>query len=166
MTYKTVIKIAVVSIIGLQIVTAIAQGQDEEDKKFDGKIRMRYDYVFVNGDTGRFREDNWRDDDASYGVDWLELKSTGPNEKGYEWELKGKALYDYDYDLSFLLEKESSHYFKMDFSGLRKYYDGSNEYWDPTLYSASSSLAELPDGDTFLDRRNYNERRQKKYVIA
>jgi hypothetical protein len=66
--------------------------------------------------------------------------------------LEGRALYDYDYDLSFLLKKEDSHYLKLDFSSLRRYYDGSNEYFE----TSGINLAELSDFDLFVDRRDYN----------
>ncbi len=50
------------------------------------------------------------------------------------------------------MKKEDSHYLEFDFSGLRRYFDGSNEFWMPS----GINLAELPDGDFFVDRRNYN----------
>ena len=41
---------------------------------------------------------------------------------------------------------------QVDFSGQRRYFDGSNEYWIPS----GVNLAELSDDDFFVDRRNYN----------
>lgn len=158
MDNKILIRTILAAVFALSVTAALAYGQEEEDgdKAFTGNIRMRYDYFFANGDKGRFRQDNWRNDDASWGVDFLKLRNTKPTKNGYDWEIQGKALYSYDYDIKFLLKKEDSHYFKFDFSSLRRYYDGSNEYWDPTMYSASKNLAEMPDSDLFLDRRNYN----------
>ena len=153
--------IAVIVSICLIAFTGFAQAQetDDSDKKLKGEVRFRYDWLGVNKDRGRFREDNWMTDGHTGGLDWLHLESTEPDENGYEWLLEGRALYDYDYDLSLLMKKEDSHYLKLDFSGLRRYYDGSNHYWDPTLAkygSLNKNLAEMPDGDFFVDRRNYN----------
>ena len=154
--------ITVAAAISLCLISGLTYGEEDSnvDKKLTGTIRLRYDNFFVDKDAGRFREDNWRKDDEAWGLDWLHLESTKPDENGYEWLLEGKALYDYDYDFHFLLKKEDSHYFKLDFSGLRRYYDGSNEFWDQSLYmlpSADGKLAnELSDGDFFTDRREYN----------
>ncbi len=122
-------RLAIVLVICLVTFTALApaQGADESGKKLKGEVRFRYDWLGVRKDRGRFREDNWMTDSSSGGLDWLHLESTEPDENGYEWLLEGRAMYDYDYDLSFLLKKEDSHYLKLDFSGLRRYFDGSNE---------------------------------------
>ena len=154
-------KISTLIIICQVAVVGFAQGQeaDESGEALKGEVRFRYDWLGVNKDKGRFREDNWMTDGSSGGLDWLHLESTGPDTNGYEWLLESRALYDYDYDLSFLMKKEDNHYLKLDFSGLRRYYDGSNRYWDPTLAahgSRSKELAEMPDDDFFVDRRNYN----------
>ncbi len=129
-----------------------AQQADEPNKPYKGEVRLRYDWLGITKDRGRFREDNWMTDRSTGGIDRLHLESTGPDKNGYEYLLEGRALYDYDYDLSFLMKKRDSHYFKFDFSGLRRYFDGSNEYWNSSL----GRLAELHDSDFFVDRRNYN----------
>ncbi|MHC4659115.1 MAG: hypothetical protein ACYS83_08060 [Planctomycetota bacterium] len=154
-------KIATVLVICLVAFTALARAQeaDESGKELKGEVRFRYDWLGVNKDKGRFREDNWMTDGHTGGLDWLHLESTGPDRNGYEWLLEARALYDYDYRMSLLMKKEDSHYLKLDFSGLRRYYDGSNRYWDPTLAkygSRSREFAEMSDGDFFVDRRNYN----------
>jgi hypothetical protein len=163
MKQETEWKIATVLIICLITFVGLAQAQEADDSGsgLKGEVRFRYDFFKTEGDDdeGRFREDNWMTDGHTGGIDWLHLESTGPDENGYEWLLEGRALYDYDYDLSLLMKKEDSHYLKLDFSGLRRYYDGSNEYWDPTLSQyggLSKKLAEMSDGSFFVDRRNYN----------
>ncbi len=161
MKHRTDWKIVIVLVICLVTIVGLAQAQetDESDKPYTGEVRFRYDWLGVNKDRGRFREDNWMTDGHTGGLDWLHLESTGPDKNGYEWLLEGRAMYDYDYDLSFLMKKEDSHYLKLDFSGLRRYFDGSNEYWDPSLTqygSLNKSLAEKTDFDLFVDRRNYN----------
>ena len=148
------LKIAAVVIICLVAFTSFvqAQGADESDKKLKGEVRFRYDWLGVRKDRGRFREDNWMTDRSTGGLDWLHLESTGPDENGYEWLLEGRAMYDYDYDFSLLIKKEDSHYLKLDFSSLRRYFDNSNEYWDEGV----KHMLERSDFDIFVDRRNYN----------
>ena len=147
-TIATVIIICLVTFVGL----AQAQEADESGKKLEGEVRFRYNWLGVRKDRGRFREDNWITDRSTGGLDWLHIESTEPDENGYEWLLEGRALYDYDYDLSILMKKQDSHYLKLDFSSLRRYFDGSNEYWRPS----GVNLAERSDGGLFVDRKNYN----------
>jgi hypothetical protein len=135
-------KIATVIIICLVAITGLGYGQEsgESDKPYKGEVRYRYNFFEVGGDRGRFREDHWRTDQSTGGLDWLHLESTEPDENGYEWLLEGRALYDYDYDLLLLMKKQDSHYLKLNFSSLRRYYDGSNRYWDPTLAKYGSRI--------------------------
>ncbi len=146
--------IVTIMIICLVAIVSFAQAQevDDSDSNLKGEVRFRYDFFEAGGDRGRFREDHWRTDQSTGGLDWLHLESIEPDENGYEWLLEGRALYDYDYDLSLLMKKEDSHYLKLDFSGLRRYYDGSNEFWNEGV----PLLQERGDGDFFVDRRNYN----------
>jgi hypothetical protein len=147
-------KIATVSVVCLVAFIGFAQAQetDEPSKLYTGEVRFRYDWLGVNKDRGRFREDNWMTDRSTGGLDWLHLESTEPDENGYEWIFEGRALHDYDYRVFLLMKKEDSHYLKLDFSSLRRYYDGSNEYWD----ASPQRMAELSDSDFFVDRRNYD----------
>ncbi len=91
-------KIAAVVIICLITFTAPAPAQetDEPNKLYTGEVRFRYDWLGVNKDRGRFREDNWMTDRSTGGLDWLHLESTEPDENGYEWIFEGRALHDYD----------------------------------------------------------------------
>lgn len=114
-------------------------------------VSFRYDNFLVNKDRGRFREDQWMTDQSAGGLDRLHVVSgTDPN--GYQWTLEGRALYDYDYEISLLMKKKDSHYLLFDFTGFRRYFDGSNEPWDASV----PWLAERPDSDIFVDRRTYN----------
>ncbi len=154
MNQRTGWKVVTVSVICLVTIVGFAQAQetDDSDKKLKGEVRFRYDWLGVRKDRGRFREDNWMTDRSTGGLDWLHLESTEPDENGYEWLLEGRALYDYDYRISLLIKKEDSHYLKLDFSGLRRYFDNSNEFWDEGFLN----LLERSDFDVFVDRRNYN----------
>ncbi len=147
-------RIATVLIICMFTIVGLAQAQEanESGEELEGEIRFRYDWIGVNRDEGRFREDNWMTDGHTGGLDWLRLESKEPDKNGYEWLIEGSAMYDYDYDLSILAKKEDSHYFKVDFSSMRRYFDGSNEYFE----TSGINLAELSDFDFFVDRRNYN----------
>ncbi len=125
---------------------------EEPDKNIKGEVGFLYEWITIHGDGGRFREDNWMTDESTGGLNWLDIKSIRPDENGYEWSLQARALVDYDYDFSFLLEKKDSHYLKLDASGMRRYYDGSNEFWN----AARSRMAEASNDDEFVDRYNYN----------
>lgn len=142
----------VVAIICLAALTSWAYAQDTgaPSKTYEGEAQFRYDWIGVNGDEGRFREDNWMTDGSTGGLDWLRMRSTEPDESGYEWVLEARALHDVDYAMSLLMNKPENHYLKLDFSGLRRYFDGSNEFWQPS----GVNLAELPDSEVFVDRRN------------
>ena len=120
-----------------------------------GESTFRYGYMGVNGDEGRFREDNWRTDQSTGGLDRLHMESKEPDEWGHKWYLDGRAIYDYDYLVKLFVEKEDNYYLKLEFDSRRRYYDGSNEYWNTALYGLTKRFAELPDSDYFVDRRNY-----------
>ena len=158
MKQRTEWKIAAIMIIGLVIFEGFAWAAEvnEPDKSYKGEVQFRYDWLGVNRDRGRFREDNWMTDGSTGGLDWLHIESTRPDKNGYEWLLEGRALHDYDYEMSLLMKKPDSHYLKLDFSGLRRYYDGSNEFpiWDEGLMS--TRFREWPDYGLYVDRRNYN----------
>jgi hypothetical protein len=132
----------------------VGQGRDANEPVdyFRGDLGLRYENFWVNKDKGRFREDQWKTDGSSGGIERLYIESGTVDPNGYQVTLEGRALYDYDYDFSLLIEKKDSHYLLLDFTGLRRYFDGSNEPWDALV----SDLAEKPDSDFFVDRQSYN----------
>ena len=158
MKQRTEWKVTAILIISLIIFEGFARAAEvnEPDKGYTGEVQFRYDWIGVNRDRGRFREDNWMTDGSTGGLDRLHMESTRPDKNGYEWSLEGRALDNYDYEMSLLMKKPDSHYLKVDFSGLRRYYDGSNEFpvWDTGLLNLP--LKEWGDTDFFVDRRNYN----------
>ncbi len=129
---------------------------DESGNDYKNILRFSYGNFSIDKDAGRFREDNWITDGSTGGLDWLHLESNNPDDNGYEWIFEGRAIHDYDYKMSLLMKKKDSHYIKFDFSGFRRYYDGSNESWIPSLYSLSDRFAEMQDEGLFTDRRKYN----------
>ena len=154
MKKRTEWKVAIVVFLFLSAFADISQSGEPNDLggNLTGEVRYRYEYIGADGDKGRFREDNWITDRSTGGIDWLHLENVKPAENEYKVLLEGRALHNYDYDMSLLLKKENSHYLKFDFSGLRRYYDGSNEFWDPGI----KLLQERRDSGLFVDRRNYN----------
>ena len=129
-----------------------AQEGNEPVDYFTGELGLRYENFLINKDKGRFREDHWQTDGSTGGIDRLAIESGSLDPNGYRYTLEARALYDYDYDFSLLIEKKDSHYLLLDFTGLRRYYDGSNEPWE----AAVSDLAERPDDDLFVDRQTYH----------
>jgi len=117
-----------------------------------GELGFRYDNVWTNKDRGRFREDQWRPDGSSGGIDRLAIEGGSVDPGGVQYTLEGRAFSDADYDFALLIKKKESHYLLIDFTGLRRYFDGSNEPWD----AAVSDLAEQSDIDYYLDRQTYN----------
>lgn len=130
-----------------------AQSSPAQRRDVQGTAKFRTEYFHVEGDKGRFREDQWRPDGASGGLERLELKSRDPNEGGgYTWHLRGRALYEHDYGISLFMQKKNSHYWLFDLSRWRNYFDGSNEAW----HASVPGLAEKSDADFFVDRDTYN----------
>ena len=93
MKQRTEWKIAAIIIIGLVIFEGFAWAAEvnEPDKSYKGEVQFRYDWIGVNKDRGRFREDNWMTDGSTGGLDWLHIESTRPDKNGYEWLLEGRA---------------------------------------------------------------------------
>jgi len=126
-------------------------GQDGPDDWYYGwYVKSGVTYYGVDGDEGRFREDRFIDDDVTGGLE--ELRYSSEN-----LEVSVRAIAE---DL-FGVE---AHYIKPDvfrvdfeFEKHRKYYDGSNEAWDPTLYGFSGEFpAELDDDNLYADRVDLN----------
>ena len=102
---RTEWKITAVLIVCLVMLTGITFAEDAAAKNVTGEVRFRSDYTNVNGDNGRFREDNWMTDGFTGGLDWLHLENTDVEEDGYEWVLSGRAIHDYNYGFDLLLRK-------------------------------------------------------------
>jgi len=75
---------------------ASAQDANTPDRDVHGAAEFRSDYFWVDQDKGRFREDQWRPDAMSGGLERLDLSSQAPDENVYEWRLQGRALYEHD----------------------------------------------------------------------
>ncbi len=136
--------------------TATGFGQsrsaNESVDYFRGDVEFRHDTLWINKDRGRVREDHWRTDGPSGGIERLYIETGSVDPNGYRATLEGRVIHDNSYDFSLLINKKDRHYLRLDFSGLRRYYDGSNEPWDAPM----GDLAETADGDIYVDRQTYN----------
>ncbi len=111
------------------------------------KIGSRF--MVIDGDEGRFREDNYVTDNYSGGLEELMLSG---NIKDAILSIEAHALYDGDYGLNLDLAKEDSYFLKLNTRLTRRYYDGSNEPWDPASYGLGRETAEKKDNHTYTDR--------------
>jgi len=146
--------LAVLGIIYFGEMNNVALGRDPNESTggLEGSVSFRYDNFFMQKDKGRFREDRWITDGNAGGLDWLYVKTKNPDPSGYDMTIAGRTLYDNDYHFSMLMKKKNSHYLRLDFSGLRRYFDGSNEFWE----APTEHLVEKSDSYFFVDRRKYN----------
>lgn len=114
-------------------------------------VKIGSRFMAVDGDEGRFREDNYRTDDYSGGL--KELLMSGKIGKAI-LDINAHALYDGDYGLKVDLSNEDAYYFKLNNRLTRRYYDGSNEPWNPAPYRLGTELADREDGHIYADRLN------------
>ena len=114
-------------------------------------IKIGSRFMAVDGDEGRFREDNYVTDNYSGGLE--ELLMSGVWREAV-LDINAHALYDGDYGLMIDLSKEDAYYLKLDSRLTRRYYDGSNEPWNPALYGLATEFADKEDGHIYTDRLN------------
>lgn len=149
---RTILSIVAITLVFASLCVGQARDANQPVDYFKGDLGLRYEHFLMNKDKGRFREDQWKTDGPSGGIERLYIEGGHVDPNEYRYTLEGRALYDYDYDFSLLIEKKDSHYLWLDFTGLRRYFDGSNEPWDALV----SNLAEKSDGDFFVDRQTYH----------
>ena len=154
--------IALAATASLYTLEVAAQSSQASSSGTDAELELAYNYFWVEGDKGRFREDNWISSDATFGIKYLLVENFNNLEldlDDFYYRLEGHAMYDYDYDFSLLISQNYNYYFQFDASSTRRYFDGSNEYWDQTLYGFLNvdprGTSEHPDEDMYVDRRNY-----------
>lgn len=114
-------------------------------------IKIGSRFFAVDGDEGRFREDNYVTDDYSGGLEDLLITGTLGDSA---IEISAHALYDGDYGLFIDLDRQDKYHFLLDSRLTRRYYDGSNEPWNPALYALGTEFADLEDGHMYADRIN------------
>lgn len=114
-------------------------------------VKIGSRFMAVDGDEGRFREDNYVTDDYSGGL--KELLMSGKLGAA-SLSLDAHALYDGDYGLNVDILKEDSYFFNLNSRQTRRYYDGSNEPWNPALYNLDTAFADRKDTHIYADRFN------------
>lgn len=112
-------------------------------------LKIGSQYLAIYGDEGRFREDNYITDDYTGGIEELLLSGTIEDTL---LRFYGRAIHDYDYGFGLDLTKEDSYFFKLDHRQTRRYYDGSNEPFNPTPYRLPHDFADRDDGNMYIDR--------------
>lgn len=138
----------------------------------DGEVTVGVKYTDVSGDEGRFREDHFSGDGLLGGIESLYWEG---EEGDNSFEARLRAFYDDEYRLDLKLLREDLGYLLFKLQRDRRYYDGSNEAWDPTEYgltgaevipdnrttppgeiddgfNAPGDFADRPDGDLFTER--------------
>lgn len=114
-------------------------------------IKIGSQFMAIDGDEGRFREDNYVTDDYTGGLE--ELLISGKHGDAV-LDFDAHAVYDGDYGLNLNLLKKDSYFFKLNSQQTRHYYDGSNEPWDPSLYGLDPAVADRKDSHIYTDRFN------------
>ncbi len=106
-------------------------------------------YYEVNGDRGRFRQDRFADDRWTGGLDELFYSSE-------EFKLRLRAIAEDDFLVDATYVKADAYRLDVEYRKLRKYYDGSNEAWNPGDFLLQNEFADRPDGNIYADRMDAN----------
>ena len=102
-----------------------AQGTSPE-----GYVTPVANYVYVDGDREKFREDWWREDGWNGGIEDFRLKQTFG--KDTVLEIGGHAIYnEEDYALRLELAKPELGFIRGGVSQYRKYFDGTGGFYKP-----------------------------------
>lgn len=135
--------------------SAPASGQDINEKYFGGMIENfsaepEITYMYVKGNRGQFRQDNWMDDQTTGGLRDISFEGQY-DDVTYEYE--GRFLINYDYLSRVHVEKEDGKYLNTEWKLFRKYWDGSQDTpWDPTQYRLPAEFGDWEDEDLHTDR--------------
>lgn len=114
-------------------------------------VKIGSRFMAIDGDEGRFREDNYVTDDYSGGLE--ELLMSGRLGEAI-LSIDAHALSEGDYGLNVDLLREDVYFFKLNSRQTRRYYDGSNEPWNPASYLLGTEFADREDGHIYADRFN------------
>ena len=111
----------------------------------DGELSLSVKGTTVKGDDGQYREANYATDETGgVGIESLRLNSVD-GDSSFEVYLRAIPLTEYRWKLQYT--KEDSFYLLLDGSVDRRYYDGSNEAWDPSAYGLTGNEF-IPDNRT------------------
>lgn len=115
--------------------------------ELDGEwtIELGTTYYGVSGDEGRFRQDRFRDDEWTGGIEDLNYRSQ--NER-----LRIRAIGEDDFLVDGTFIRPDQFQMDLDFRKVRKYYDGSSNPLDPVTYMIPPNVADLDDDNLYADR--------------
>jgi hypothetical protein len=72
----------------------VGQGRDANEPVdyFRGDLGLRYENFWIDKDKGRFREDQWKTDGSSGGIERLYIESGTVDPNGYQVTLEGRGV--------------------------------------------------------------------------
>ncbi|OIO08612.1 MAG: hypothetical protein AUJ52_07760 [Elusimicrobia bacterium CG1_02_63_36] len=121
--------------IGLAFGAPNARGEE-----IDHEVTVGAQYYGIMKDEGRFREDWFQADKFRGGIESLHFDSE-------RFDMNLKALGHDEYKIKSRFKKEDLGYVLLEGQWARRYFDGSNESWDPKLYNLTGAEA-IPDNTT------------------
>ncbi len=126
-------------------------GQEELDGWYYGwYARGGATYYDVEGDDGRFRHDRFIDDQLTGGIEQFSYNQEN-------WDVSVRAIIEDDFAATAHYLKPDVFRVDFDFRKLRKYYDISNDPWDPIAYGFDSERQAIPSDDNiYADRVDLN----------
>ena len=114
------------------------------DLRGEGEITVGARYTHVDDDEGRFREDHFLGDGLLGGIENLYWEEVDGDTR---FEAQIRAFVEDEYLLKLKYSREDVGYVRLEVRSERRYYDGSNEAWDPTAYGLTGSEV-IPDNRT------------------
>jgi len=138
-------------IAGMVIIGICGDGHTSEAELKIDKISVGSQFTALEGDEGRYRQDNYVTDSYTGGIE--ELIMSG-HVADASLGVNVHALFDHDYGFNLDLTKEDAYFLNVDTRQMRRYYDGSTDQWDPVPYELPSNFADREDGHMYVDRLN------------
>ncbi len=138
-------------VVGTLLFINAVEGYSQEPGLLVEKAVVGSQFVAIQGDAGRYREDNYMTDGYTGGLE--EFVASGDFD-GATLDLSVRSIFDYDYRVDLKLLKEDSYFFNFSADKTRRYYAGSNEPWQPQDYGMSNSRADISDSDIYVERVN------------
>lgn len=143
--------IVLLGVLGYLIFFPLVNGFAEDSAVQIDELKIGSKFAYAAGDEGRYREDHYETDGYTGGLESLIL-SGGLLGASFDADLR--FIYDYDYGIDLSLIKDNAYYMTFNGTQMRKYYDGSNEPWDPGPYGLDTVHADRKDSHMYADRLN------------
>lgn len=131
-------KIFLILLMGLTFgIGALHADESTEPKMTVDAAPMRY--TFVDGDTDKFREQNWMRENYAGGIDEFSLEANLPEDLSVTMD--GHAIVeDNDYEANVLVDKKDFGYTKFEYQEFSKYYDDTGGVYYPFAALGSNDL--------------------------